>query len=131
MSKHPAVTEVERRLSELEREMIADRTLTYLTDEELRELQKLREVRTYSWEGTRANRPGGSVEVAFTVSSASYITVWYDGQQLDCINVWDHASGTPTVRDAEDFRRRVEAYWAEQDTVRDYIRGGLGIEYVR
>ena len=63
----------------------------------------------------------------FSVSSASYITISYDGQPLDCIGIWDYAAGVPQVRNRKDFQRKVREYWADKGIVRDMIRGGLGM----
>lgn len=107
-----------------EREMIAARTLPYLTDEEVELLRAKQTTRKYTW--TRYGQHY-EVDVVFAFSSASYITVYYDGQPLDCINIWDHAKGVPTVRNRKDFLRKVNEYWADKGTVRDMIRGGLGL----
>lgn len=107
-----------------EREMIAARTLPYLTDEELRGLRSKPIRRKYSWQ--RYGVPY-EVDVVFSVSSASYITVSYNGQPLDCIGIWDYAAGVPQVRNRKDFRQRVREYWADKGVVRDMIRGGLGL----
>ena len=107
-----------------EREMIAARTLPYLTDEELHKLRSKPISRKYEW--TRYGQRY-EVDVVFYVSSASYITISYNGQPIDCINIWDHAKGVPTVRNRKDFQQRVREYWADKGIVRDMIRGGLGL----
>lgn len=45
----------------------------------------------------------------------------------DCINVWDYQKGVPKVRTRKDFSRAVANYWKDTGTVRDMIRGGLGL----
>lgn len=47
-------------------------------------------------------------------------------QPIDCINVWDYQKGVHKVRTRKDFSRAV-AYWKDTETVRDMIRGGLGL----
>ena len=102
-----------------------DYTLSYLTDEELSRLQKVRIARTYSW--TRKGQQH-AVQVEFHMSSASYITIYFDGQPLDCINVWDYQKGVPRVRTVKELRKAVASYWADKAIIRDMIRGGLGMD---
>ena len=108
----------------IERQMAADRTLTYLTDRELKALRKRDIVKVYRWSWRNQLH---AVTVTFHMASAAYIDVSYDGQVIDCINVWDYAKGVPKVRTREDFRRACASYWADDGTVRDMIRGGLGL----
>lgn len=113
-----------RPTTQREREEIAARTLPYLTDEELRDLRAKPISRKYEW--TRYGQRY-EVDVVFSVSSASYITISYNEMPIDCINIWDHAKGVPTVRNRKDFQQRVREYWADKGIVRDMIRGGLGL----
>lgn len=98
--------------------------LPYLTDEELATLRAHPIRRTHSW--TRYGQRY-SVLVVFTMASAAYIDVAYNGHPIDCINVWDDERNTPIVRTPVQFRAAVDAYWADTDTIRDMIRGGLGL----
>ena len=102
-----------------------DYTLTYLTQEELDRLREVRIIKLYSW--TRKGQTN-KVQVEFHLSSASYITIYFDGQPLDCINVWDYQEGVPLVRTVRDLRRAVAEYWKDKAIVRDMIRGGLGMD---
>lgn len=103
--------------SQTEIRKATDRTLPYLLDRELEALQSRTIVKTYEW---RYRNQLHRVDVEFRVASASYIDVSYDGQPIDCINVWDYQKGVPKVRTRKD-------YWKDTETVRDMIRGGLGL----
>lgn len=112
-------------VEEIERQMAADRTLTYLTERELKALKRRDLVKVYRWTWRNQRK---EVTVTFHMASASHIDVLYDGQPIDCISVWDYAKGVPEVRTREDFRRACARYWSDKDTVRDMIRGGLGLQ---
>lgn len=98
--------------------------LPYLTDEELATLRAHPVRRTYTWthHGQRY-----AVEVRFVMASASYIDVHYNGHPIDCINVWDDERRVPLVRTPAQLRAAADAYWTDTDTIRDMIRGGLGL----
>ena len=98
--------------------------LPYLTTEELATLRAHPVRRTYAWTH-HCHR--FSVEVRFVMASASYIDVHYNGHPIDCINVWDDTRGVPGVRTPAQLRAAADAYWADTDTIRDMIRGGLGL----
>ena len=104
--------------SQTEIRKATDRTLPYLLDRELKALQSSAIVRTYEWRYRNQ---------LHRVASASYIDVSYDGQPIDCINVRDYQKGVPKVRTRKDFSRAVANYWKDTETVRDMIRGGLGL----
>ena len=110
--------------SQTEIRKATDRTLPYLLDRELEALKARTITKVYEW---RYRNQLHRVTVEFRVASASYIDVSYDGQPIDCINVWDHQKGVPKVRTRKDFSEAVANYWKDTETVRDMIRGGLGL----
>lgn len=53
----------------------------------------------------------------FTVTSAEYITVNYDGQEHDVINTWNHQADEPTIYDRADFLREVDEYMSDAEYI--------------
>ena len=95
----------------------------YLTDEEVATLAAHPIRRTYRWTHRGQHH---AVCLEFRFASAAYIDVLYDGRAIGIIGIWDYTANRPGVRTPADFRRAVDAYWADTNTIRDTIRGGLG-----
>ena len=102
-----------------------DYTLTYLTDEEYADLKRYKIRRTYRWTRRLVSH---EVQVEFELTSASYITISYNGQPLDRIDNDDYQTGRPRVRSRADMARVVADYWSDKAIIRGMIRGGLGMD---
>lgn len=98
--------------------------LPYLTDEELAALraQTVRRAVTWTHHGQRH-----TVTLTFRMASAAYIDVLYNDRPIGVMGAWDYTASSPGVRTPDDFHRAVDAYWADTQTIRDTIRGGLGL----
>ena len=74
----------------------------------------------YSTTRSYRDRERGHHLLRFTVTSAEYITVSYDGHDEDVINTFNRA-GEPTIYTRADFLRHVDEYMAEPQYIRDII----------
>lgn len=73
--------------------------------------------RAWKFHRFSTSRRSGRMLLTFTVTSAEYITVSYNGQEHDVINTWNHRDDEPTIYDRADFLREVDAYLADPDYI--------------
>lgn len=78
---------------------------------------------TRDWKFHRFNTTRGfrGHALRFTVTSAEYISIDYDGEPHDVINTWNHQADEPTIYDRADFLREVDEYMSDPEYITNML----------